>query len=52
VLQSLENLKELSIDGNPVFFLINLKVSANVQFKYELILDDDNIQELDKEVAL
>jgi hypothetical protein len=51
VLESLKNLKELSMDGNPI--------SANVKFKYELILrvkkletlDDDAIQELDRDVA-
>jgi hypothetical protein len=51
VFKSLPNLKELSIDGNPV--------SSKIQFKYELImrikklevLDDETIQELDKEIA-
>jgi hypothetical protein len=51
VFKSLVNLKELSIDGNPV--------SSKIEFKYELImrikklgvLDDETIQELDKEIA-
>eukprot|EP00347_Sterkiella_histriomuscorum_P012554 403368121 len=51
VLQSLQNLQELSIDGNPI--------SSQVKFKYELtmrlkkleILDDDPIKELDRDIA-
>ncbi len=51
VLETLTNLKELNIDGNPV--------SSNVRFKYELtlrlkkleILDDESIKDLDREIA-
>ena len=51
VLDNLQNLEELSIDGNPV--------SSQVRFKYELImrlrklemLDDEPIKELDRDVA-
>lgn len=51
VLETLTNLKELSIDGNPA--------SSNVRFKYELtmrlkkleILDDDAVKDLDREIA-
>lgn len=51
VLEELPNLRDLSIDGNPV--------SAKVQFKYELIyrfknletLDEDAVKELDRDIA-
>lgn len=51
VFEELPNLRELSIDGNPV--------SAKVHFKYELIfrfknletLDEDAIKELDRDIA-
>lgn len=51
VLETLTNLKELSIDGNPA--------SSNVRFKYELtmrlkkleLLDDDAVKDLDREIA-
>jgi Leucine-rich repeat (LRR) protein len=51
VLEELPNLRDLSIDGNPV--------SAKIQFKYEIIyrfknlevLDDEAVKELDRDVA-
>ena len=51
VFSELPNLKDISIDGNPV--------SSKVSFKYQLILrlkqleklDEDPIQELDRDVA-
>mmetsp|Transcript_28176 Transcript_28176/g.21071 ORF Transcript_28176/g.21071 Transcript_28176/m.21071 type:complete len:86 (-) Transcript_28176:761-1018(-) len=50
-LESLPNLSDLSIDGNPV--------SASVDFKYNLILrirkltllDEEQVEELDRDVA-
>jgi hypothetical protein len=60
VLDKLTNLKELSIDGNPVnFYYLPSKVSSQVRFKYEVtmrikkleILDDEPIKELDREIA-
>lgn len=51
VLEELPNLRDLSIDGNPV--------SAKVQFKYEILyrfknletLDEDAVKELDRDIA-
>ena len=49
--ESLKNLKEISIDGNPV--------SSKIEFKYQIImrlpkletLDEETIKELDRDVA-
>ena len=51
VLESLTRLKELSIDANPV--------SSKIEFKYELLLrnkelqslDEEAIKEMDREIA-
>ena len=51
VLEDLPQLRDLSIDGNPV--------SAKIQFKYEILyrfknletLDDDAVKELDRDIA-
>ena len=52
VFESLHNLKELSIDGNPVSTSIQFKYECIMRLKYLEVFDEETIQELDRDVAL
>ena len=51
VLEELPNLKELSIDCNPVSAKISFKYELIYKFKQIEVLDDEPIKELDRDVA-
>ncbi len=51
VFEELPNLKDLSIDGNPVSVKIHFKYELIVRFKNLETLDEDAVKEFDREIA-
>ncbi len=51
VLEELPNLRELSIDGNPVSSKIHFKYELIIRFKNLETMDEDAIKEFDREIA-
>jgi hypothetical protein len=51
VLEELTQLKELSIDCNPVSSKVSFKYELIYKFKQIEVLDDEPIKELDRDVA-
>lgn len=51
VLEELPNLKDLSIDGNPVSVKVDFKYELILRFKQLELLDEEPLQELDRDVA-
>lgn len=51
VLEELPNLRDLSIDGNPVSSKIHFKYELIMRFKNLETLDEDAIKELDRDIA-
>jgi Leucine-rich repeat len=51
VFEELPLLRDLSIDGNPVSVKVNFKYELILRFKQLEILDEEPIQDLDRDVA-
>lgn len=51
MINEMPKLKELSIDGNPVSAKVQLKYEITVNAKNLVSLDDEPIQELDRDIA-